>query len=158
MANLVSPHGGRLLPLLVAREERKEGLEETKIVSRVRLSSKEAYDFIMLAMGAFSPLDGFLKKQDYESVVVGMRLEKGLLWPIPIILSVSKEKAAEIKEGQRIVLVNSGNDEIMASMLVEEKYSYDKRIEALEIFGMDDARHPGVEKIYEQGDVYLGDL
>jgi len=156
MANLVPPHGGRLLPLFVAGEERKESLEEAKIVPRVRLSSKEASDLIMLAMGAFSPLDGFLKKQDYESVVAGMRLKNGLVWPIPITLSISKEKAAEIKEGQRIALVNSGNDEIMASMLVEEKYSYDKRIEALEIFGTDDERHPGVEKIYEQGDVHLG--
>jgi len=156
MANLVPPHGGRLLPLFVAGEERQEGLEEAKIVPRVRLSSKEASDLIMLAMGAFSPLDGFLKKQDYESVVAGMRLKNGLVWPIPITLSISKEKAAEIKEGQRIALMNSGNDEIMASMLVEEKYSYDRRIEALEIFGTDDERHPGVEKIYEQGDVHLG--
>ena len=156
MANLVSPHGGRLLPLLVVGEERQEGLGEAKIVPRVRLSSKEASDLIMLAMGAFSPLDGFLKKQDCESVVAGMRLKNGLVWPIPITLSISKEKAAEIKEGQRIALVNSGNDEIMASMVVEERYSYDKKIEALEIFGTDDERHPGVEKIYEQGDVYLG--
>jgi len=156
MANLVPPHGGRLLPLFVAGEERQEGLEEAKIVPRVRLSSKEASDLIMLAMGAFSPLDGFLKKQDYESVVAGMRLKNGLVWPIPITLSISKEKAAEIKEGQRIALMNSGNDEIMASMLVEEKYSYDRRIEALEIFGTDDERHPGVEKVYEQGDVHLG--
>jgi sulfate adenylyltransferase len=85
-----------------------------------------------------------------------MRLKNGLVWPIPITLSISKEKAATIKEGQRIALVNSGNDEIMAGMIVEEKYSYDKRIEALEIFGTDDERHPGVEKIYEQGDVHLG--
>ena len=156
MANLVPPHGGRLLPLLVAGEERKEILEEAKIIPRVRLSSKEASDLIMLAMGAFSPLGGFLKKQDYESVVAEMRLKNGLLWSIPITLSISKEKAAEIKEGQRIALMNSGNDEVMASMLVEEKYSYDKRIEAIEIFGTDDERHPGVKKIYEQGDVYLG--
>ncbi len=86
-----------------------------------------------------------------------MRLEKGLFRPIPIILAISKEKAIEIRESQRIVLVNSVNDEIMASMLVEEKYSYDKRIEALEIFGMDDERHPGIDKISEQGDVYLGE-
>jgi len=154
--NLVPPHGGRLLPLLVVGEERQEGLEEAKLVPRVRLSSKEASDLIMLAMGAFSPLDGFLKKQDYKSVVAGMRLKNGLVWPIPITLSISKEKAATIKEGQRVALVNPGNDEVMASMLVEEKYSYDKRIEALEIFGTDDERHPGVKKMYEQGDVYLG--
>jgi len=156
MTNLVPPHGRRLLPLLVVEEERQQGLEEAKILPGVRLSSKEASDLIMLAMGAFSPLGGFLKKQDYESVVAGMRLKNGLIWPIPITLSISKEEAAEIKEGQRIALVNSGNDEIMASMLVEEKYAYDKRMEALEIFGTDDERHPGVEKIYEQGDIYLG--
>lgn len=156
MTNLVPPHGGRLLPLLVVEEERRQGLEEAKILPRIRLNSKEASDLIMLAMGAFSPLGSFLKKQDYESVVAGMRLKNGLLWPIPITLSISKEKAAEIKEGQRIALLNSGNDEIMASMIVEEKYSYDKRIEALEIFGTDDKRHPGVEKLYEQGDIYLG--
>jgi len=125
LGNLVHPHGGRLLPLLVVGEEFQKGVEKAKIFPRVKLNSKEASDLIMLAMGAFSPLDGFLKKQDYESVVAGMRLKNGLLWPIPITLSIPKEKAAEIKEGQRIALVNSGNDEIMASMLVEEKYSYD---------------------------------
>jgi len=91
MVNLVPPHGGRLLPLLVAGDKRQEGLEEAKMMPRVELNSKEASDLIMLAMGAFSPLGGFLKKQDYESVVAGMRLENGLLWPIPITLSVSKE-------------------------------------------------------------------
>ena len=72
MTNLVPPHGRRLLPLLVVEEERQQGLEEAKILPGVRLSSKEASDLIMLAMGAFSPLGGFLKKQDYESVVAGI--------------------------------------------------------------------------------------
>ena len=156
MVGLVPPHGDKLLPLLVAEEERKEGLVEAETLSKVRLGSKDVSDLTMLAMGAFSPLDGFQKKQDYESVVAEMRLRNGLLWPIPITLSISKEEADEIKEGQRTALVNSENDEIMASMLVEEKYSYDKRVEALQVFGTDDERHPGVKKIYEQGEVYLG--
>ena len=113
MANLVPPHGGKLLPLLVVGEERQEGLKEAKIIPRVRLSSKEASDLIMLAMGAFSPLDGFLKKQDYESVVARMRLKNGLVWPIPITLSVSKEKADTVKEGNRIALLDSDGKEIM---------------------------------------------
>lgn len=80
MVGLVPPHGGRLLSLLVVGEERKEGLVEAETLSKVRLRSKDVSDLTMLAMGAFSPLDGFLKKQDYESVVAEMRLKNGLLW------------------------------------------------------------------------------
>jgi sulfate adenylyltransferase len=85
-----------------------------------------------------------------------MRLETGLLWPIPITLAISKEEADSIKEGQEIALVNPDKSEIIASMLVQEKYSYDKKLEARQVFGTEDERHPGVTKIYEQGEIYLG--
>jgi len=156
MSSLVPPHGGRLLPLLVRDSELEESLKEAETLPRVRLDSKEVSDLIMLAMGAFSPLDGFVKKEDYEGVVADMHLKNGTLWPIPITLAVSKEEAGKIKEGQKIALLNSDNDEIMASMLIEEKYTYDKRREATHVFGTDDEQHPGVQKIYEQGEVYLG--
>ena len=110
----------------------------------------------MLAMGAFSPLPGFMLRGDYERVVNELCLMNDLLWPIPITLAVSRQEADKIREGQEIALLNPGQEEIMASMLVQEKYSYDKRVEALQVFGTDDTRHPGVEKIYKQGDVYLG--
>ena len=151
MPDLVPPHGGKLVPLLARRSQREEGT-----LPEVKLNSREMSDLIMLAMGAFSPLQGFMGKEDYQKVVKEMRLKSGLIWPIPITLSVSKEEANNIKEGQRIALVNSDNHEVMASMLVEEKYSYDKRAEALQVFGTDDEKHPGAEKIYEQGEVYLG--
>jgi len=151
MPDLVPPHGGKLFPLLARRSQREEGTPP-----KVKLSSREMSDLIMLAMGAFSPLQGFMGQEDYQKVIKEMRLKSGLLWPIPITLSASREKADMIKERQRIALVNSENDEVMASMLVLEKYSYDKRAEAIQVFGTDDLKHPGVEKIYEQGDVYLG--
>lgn len=151
MPDLVPPHGGKLFPLLARRSQREEGT-----LPKIKLSSRQMSDLIMLAMGAFSPLQGFMGKEDYQKVIKEMRLKSGLLWPIPITLSASREKADMIKEGQRIALVNSENNEVMASMLVLEKYSYDKRAEAIQVFGTDDPNHPGVEKVYEQGDVYLG--
>ena len=154
--NLVPPHGGKLLPRLIAGAGRDAGLSEARTLPQVRLSSKEVSDLIMLAMGAFSPLEGFLGKEHYESVVADMRLKNGLLWPIPITLSVSREEADKIKEGQRIALLDSDKNEIMASMLVAEKYSYDKRAEAVQVFRTDDVEHPGVRGIHEQGEVYLG--
>jgi len=156
VAGLIPPHGGRLISLLANGTEKAEGLKEALSLPKVCLNSKEVSDLIMLAMGAFSPLEGFIGREDYERVVAEMRLTSGILWPIPITLTVSKKEAGKIKEGQKLALVNSGQDEIMGSMLVEEKFSYDKRLEARQVFGTDDGQHPGVEKIYEQGEVYLG--
>lgn len=154
--HLVPPHGGKLLPLLVTGEERDKAFNEARALPHVRLNSREVSDLIMLATGAFSPLEGFIGREDYERVVTEMRLKNGLLWPIPITLSISKDEAENIKEGQRIALLSSDNDEVMASMLVEEKYTYDEHREAIKVFGTDDMEHPGVRSIYEQGRVYLG--
>ena len=156
MSSLVPPHGGKLLPLLVSGNERDQALNEARTLHQVRLGSREISDLIMLAMGAFSPLEGFIGREDYERVVADMRLKSGLLWPIPITLSISGEEADRIKEGQRIALLGSDSSEIMASMLVKEKYSYDKHMEALQVFGTEDAEHPGVRSVYQQGEVYLG--
>jgi len=95
-------------------------------------------------------------KEDYRRVVGEMRLTGGVLWPVPITVSVAKEDADKIKEGQKVALVNTDGNEIVASMLVQEKYDYDKKAEAVKVFGTADEQHPGVQKIYEQGDVYLG--
>jgi len=142
--------------LLALGDEKVDSLKEALHLPRVRLSSREVSDLIMLGMGAFSPLQGFMGEKDYQRVVKEMRLSNGLLWPIPITLSVSREEADQIQEGERIALVDSGNDEVMASMLVQEKYSYDKKTEALQVFATDDEQHPGVKGVYEEGEVYLG--
>jgi len=156
VVDLVLPHGGRLIPLLLDENRRESGIEETEDLTRIRLNTREVSDLIMMGMGAFTPLKGFMVKEDYESVIQEMRLKNRILWPIPITLAASQEEADKIKEGQRIALLEPDRDEILASMQVEEKYSYDKKIEATHVFGTDDTKHPGVEKIYGQEEVYLG--
>jgi sulfate adenylyltransferase len=156
MPALVPPHGGELLPLMVSGEQREQALVEASRLPQVIMNSRELSDLIMLATGAFSPLKGFMGREDYNRVVGEMRLKSGQLWPIPVTLAVSQSKAATIREGQKLALVNPDQDEIIASMLVEEKYPYDKREEAVEVFGTDDPNHPGIRVIYEQDDIYLG--
>jgi sulfate adenylyltransferase len=157
MSPLVPPHGGVLLPLIVNGDEREEALSEARTLPQISLKSRELSDLIMLAMGAFSPLQGFMGREDYESVVKEMRLKRHLLWPIPITLSALRRDADTIKKGQKVALVSRENhNEIVATMLIEDKYSYDKRAEAVGVFGSDDPDHPGIKSLYEQGEIYLG--
>src|SRR4030042_1430500 len=105
----------------------------------------------MLAMGAFSPLDGFMAREDYRGVVRNMQMKDGTLWPIPITLSISGEESRDLKEGQKVALVDDENGEIMGLMAIQEKYAYDKTEEALEVFRANDDAHPGVKRLYTQG-------
>ena len=154
MRGLVPPHGGKLNPRLVQVDE--ESYRQAKLLPQVRLNSKEVSDLIMLAMGAFSPLDGFMTQEDYLGVVRDMEMKDGVLWPIPITLSISGEESRDLKEGQEVALVDGESGEIMGTMAVQEKYTYDRKTEAVQVFGTDDVAHPGVERLHTQGDVYLG--
>ncbi|MFC1653078.1 sulfate adenylyltransferase [Planctomycetota bacterium] len=156
MSELVKPHGGQLNLLRVEAEEAKSLLLKAKDAVKVKITSKEASDLIMMAMGAFSPLDGFMREKDYQGVVRDMHLADGTLWPIPITLAVAKDVADGLKPGQKIALTDPGDDAILALMTLEDKYAYDRKAEALSVFGTDDQAHPGVKKLYDQGDVYLG--
>lgn len=155
MSKLVPPHGGELKPLLLKGEERALEMKKAKELKKVRMSSRETSDLIMLGMGAFSPLEGFMRQEDYTKVVETMHMADGLLWPIPITLAVDNNTADEIAIGQEIALIDDDSDELMATMKVEEKYSYDKKHEATHVFRTDDENHPGVAKIYAQPDTYL---
>lgn len=155
MSNLVPPHGGQLNILLLEGDELKEGVERAKSMPRVRLSSRETSDLIMMAIGAFSPLKGFMGKSDYTRVVEEMRLADGMLWPIPITLSVTREESDGFPIGTEIALVDDESGELMGSMRIEEKFAYDKKAEARLVFKTEDPAHPGVAKIYDQQDVLL---
>jgi len=111
-------------------------------------------DLELIAVGAMSPLNGFMGRADYESVVDTMRLANGLVWSLPITLPVDKEVADEIREGDEIALYEG--DHLLGLMTVEEKFEYDKRREAREVFRTTDEAHPGVTRLYAQGDVLLG--
>jgi sulfate adenylyltransferase len=152
----VSPHGGILKPLLLSGNERNEAKAKAEKLPVVKLNSRETSDLIMLAMGAFSPLDGFMTEQDYLGVVKDMKMTDGTMWPIPITLSVSNDQAKSIGIGSEIALVDEESGELMGSMVVKEKFAYDKKSEAKHVFLTEDEKHPGVAKIYDQQDIYLG--
>ncbi|OGO81340.1 MAG: sulfate adenylyltransferase [Clostridiales bacterium GWC2_40_7] len=148
----IPPHGGELISLF-----EKEGLlKRTEYYRKIPVNSMELSDLIMIGTGAFSPLRGFMGKDDYESVMERMRLSNGTVWPIPITLSVPKELAETIEVGQDVALVGSDNHEVAGIMVVQEKFGYDKRIEAIRVFKTDDERHPGVRRLYERDGVYIG--
>lgn len=154
---LILPHGGNLIQLIIDDEKLlSEKRREAETFPLVPLTSKEVSDVIMLGTGAYSPLKGFMCRDDYMSVVNDMRLHDGILWPIPITLSVSIDIAKNIREGRKVALYNRENGNIIGTMTVKEKYHYDKRTEALNVFLTEDEAHPGVKGIYGQGDVYLG--
>jgi len=155
MSTLVPPHGGELKPLLVNDEERFELRDRAQSMRQVRMSSRETSDLIMLGIGAFSPLDGFMRHDDYMNVVESMQLANGILWPIPITLAVDQAQADGIHLSEEIALIDDESNELMGIMKVEEKYRYDKRHEAANVFRTTDEAHPGVAKIYAQPDIYL---
>lgn len=155
MSNLVPPHGGQLYPLLLENDERDYEIKRAKTLPKVRMSSRETSDLIMLGIGAFSPLDGFMRQEDYIQVVETMHLANGTLWPIPITLSVDKSRTDSLKINDEIALIDAETDELMATMKVEEKYHYDKKHEAKQVFRTDHEAHPGVAKVYAQYDMYL---
>ncbi|MEE4311940.1 MAG: sulfate adenylyltransferase [candidate division KSB1 bacterium] len=156
MSKLVEPHGGKLKPLIIDGDALENEIVRARELPVVRMSSRETSDLIMMAIGAFSPLDGFMTEKDYQGVVKEMHMTDGTLWPIPITLSVSEDKARGLKEGEDIALVDDETNLLMGKMTVQEKYGYDKVKEAEHVFRTDEEAHPGVAKVYNQGDVLIG--
>ena len=153
---LVKPHGGgNLKPLLLEGEALKSELTRAKTLPKVTVSSREKGDIIMLGIGGFTPLDGFMTRGDWEGVCDGMKMANGLFWPIPITLSTDEVIADGIKTGSEIALIDPENGEILATMKVTEKYAIDKAHECAMVYKTTDIEHPGVKMVMEQGDVNL---
>jgi len=156
MATLIPPHGGELKPLLLQDAALEEARDKARFLPRICMTTRERDDLIMMGIGAFSPLAGFMGKRDWKGICNEMRMANGTFWPIPITLSVSKEEASRLKEGQEIALVDGEANGLMGSMAVEEKYTIDKAFECKEVFKTEDLKHPGVEKVMAQREVNLG--
>jgi sulfate adenylyltransferase len=153
---LVNPHGGgSLRPLLLEGAALKAELARAQSLPKVKVSSREAGDIIMLGIGGFTPLEGFMTHTDWQGVCDGMKMANGLFWPIPITLSTDTATAAGFHTGGDIALINSDDDSILATMKVTEKYSINKAHECATVFKTTDAEHPGVKMVMEQGDVNL---
>ncbi|NQV83622.1 MAG: sulfate adenylyltransferase [Rhodospirillales bacterium] len=157
MSKLVSPHGGgQLNPLLLAEVERAEVLKHAETLKQVPMTSRETSDVIMFAMGAYTPLNGFMGEKDWRGCCEDMKLADGLFWPIPVTLAAESDLADSIESGEEVALVDAESGEIMAVMKVEEKYAIDKELECRKVYGTTDAKHPGAQKVLEQADVNLG--
>lgn len=153
---LVNPHGGRRLkPLLLEGAALAEEKKRALSLPRVAVSSREKGDLIMLGIGGFTPLHGFMTSADWRGVCDDMKTADGLFWPIPITLSTEKATAAKIKAGAGVALVDGENSAILATMKVIEKYSIDKAHECKSVFRTTDLEHPGVKMLMEQGEVNL---
>jgi len=159
MSKLVPPHGGgELKPLLLPEVERADEMKRAEGLKKVPMTSKEVSDVLMFAMGAYTPLDGFMSKADWQGVCADMKLANGLFWPIPITLSADKDLADSIGEGEEVALVDEETGEIMAVMDVAEKYELsddDKKFECQHVYTTTDGEHPGVQKVMEQRPVNL---
>jgi sulfate adenylyltransferase len=149
---LNSPYGGKLIDLLVKSEEREELLEKSNRLPSIQISQRALCDLELMATGAFSPLDRFMGKADYERVLTEMRLTNGMLFPIPVTLPVDEDSLPTW--GEQITLNDSRNHTI-AVMQMEEVYHWDELREARLALGTTDHRHPLVSEMNTWGNVYI---
>ncbi|TVQ21225.1 MAG: sulfate adenylyltransferase [Leptolyngbya sp. DLM2.Bin15] len=150
----IPPHGGVLINRIATPEQRQSFLAQADTLPRVTLDERATSDLVMIAIGGFSPLDGFMNQADYLSVVVDMHLASGLPWAVPVTLSVSEDVAAPLSEGSTIRL-DDASGRFIGVMELTEKYHYDKQKEAINVYRTDEDKHPGVKVVYDQGDVNL---
>ncbi len=156
MSKLVPPHGADALkPLLLEGDALAAELARAASLPQVTISSREVGDLIMLGIGGFTPLDGFMGKADWQGVCDSYTLANGLFWPIPITLSTDQATADGLSEGGDIALVDGESGETMATMTVTEKYTIDKAHECETVFKTTDEEHPGVKMVMNQGEVNL---
>jgi len=152
-SKLVPPHGGVLKPLLLEGDALKKEMERAKSLPKINMTSRERDDLIMMGIGAFSPLDGFMGKADWKGCCDDMKLSNGIFWPIPITLSVTKEVAETLKDGSDAALYDEETGELMGVITVQEKYTIDKVHECKQVFKTDDKEHPGVAKVIDRKSV-----
>lgn len=149
------PHGGVLVDRVLPAEALSALGETLPGLPSVTIGAREILDLDLIAVGAFSPLTGYMTSADYHPVVETMHLANGLAWSLPITLAVSAEEAAPLREGATIVLRDAQGTP-RATLELHERYTIDRAREARRVYGTDDGDHPGVRALYEQGDVLLG--
>ena len=150
----IAPHGGILVNRIATLDQRQEFFDKAESLPRVQLSDRSISDLQMIAIGALSPLKGFMNEADYLSVVKQMRLSNGLPWSVPITLSVTEAVADTLKEGT-LVRLDTPAGQFAGILELAEKYRYSKEEEALNVYRTDDLKHPGVQVVDQSGPVNL---
>jgi len=150
---LINPHGGNLVNCEIQGREREELIRTATTLPRIQLKTRQISDLLVIAIGGYSPLDGFLNEADYTSVRDRMKLANGVVWTIPITLAVSKDEAAALSVPAEVALYN--DDYLLGVLSLTEKFTYDKELEAQAVYGTKDRAHPGVAALFAQGDWLL---
>ncbi|HZY97508.1 MAG TPA: sulfate adenylyltransferase [Candidatus Cybelea sp.] len=151
---MIAPHGGKLINRIAGSQQAEHGIrEEAKGLRKLTLTSRELNDLALIAIGAVSPLAGFMTREDYEPVVSTMRLANGLPWSIPVVLAVDREEAPTV--GTQAALYD-GDGELRGVIEVEDVFEHDKLREAKDVYRTEDGSHPGVAALFERKDVLIG--
>ncbi|MDY7108281.1 MAG: sulfate adenylyltransferase [Planctomycetota bacterium] len=149
--HLIDPHGGTLVNRFVATDMAADLVAAAAEMPVIPLSAKQACDLEMLAIGAFSPLTGFVGRDDFQSICTDTRLAEGLVWPVPITLAVDDDVKAALKDGGRAALRHADGT-LMAVITIREIYPHDKKLEIPSVFRTEDEAHPGVKGVVDEGD------
>ena len=150
--NLISAYGGKLINLVVTDEERQELLAKSSRLPSVQISARALCDLELLATGAFSPLDRFMGKADYERALTEMRMSDGTLFPMPVTLPVEE---ADLPGWAEQVTLSDARNNTIAVMNIEEVYHWDSQREARLVLGTTDSRHPLISEMVRWGKVYI---
>ncbi len=152
-ADLIAPYGGRLVDRVVDPAAADLLRSEAARLPTVQLSSRVATDLYLLAVGALSPLEGFMDREQYERVLDDMSLPTGLPWSIPVVLPARSEEVDRLRPGERAALL--AQDGPVAVLDVTEVYRRDLKRECLAVYGTEDSAHPGVAALERLGDQYV---
>ncbi|MCD9026395.1 sulfate adenylyltransferase [Cohnella silvisoli] len=152
----IEPHGGKLINRVLEGQEREALLGKAASLAAIPINTWTISDLDLIGVGAFSPLTGFMNEADYLSVVNTMRLANGTIWSIPITLAVTADQAAKLSVGQQAALVGENDGIIYAVIDVDSLYKVNKHHEAVQVFKTDDMEHPGVVKLFDRPDTYVG--
>jgi len=152
--NQIAPHGGTLINRIATAEQKEDFLTQAPTLPHIKLSERSQSDLELMAIGGFSPLQGFMSQQDYLAVVKDMHLHNGIAWTLPITLPVTQEVADQLQVGS-LTALDSPDGKMIGVLELAEKFTYDKELEAQQVYRTTDAKHPGVKVLYEQGEVYL---
>jgi len=148
----IAPHGGTLVDLLFTGSDADSLRTEAANYPKVAVSERELSDLEMLAVGALSPLTGFVNETDYHSILDSMHLSSGLAWTIPVTLSLDDEAFKRVGRADAVALTAEGSDEVLAVVEVAEIYKRDREKEAERVYLTTDGEHPGVAAVYAAGD------
>jgi sulfate adenylyltransferase len=148
----IAPHGGTLVDLLAPEEEAKRLTEEASHLPKIAVNHRELSDLEMLAVGALSPLTGFVGERDYHSILETMHLGNGLAWTIPVTLSLDEDEVKRVGGTEAVALASHEGGAPIAVLQLSEVFRRDREKEAKAVFGTEDLDHPGVKALHEAGD------